>query len=320
LSRPLVSVVILSYSRPDHLRRAIESVADQSYPSLDTIVVDNKSPGSDAIARIVSASPRVRFIANDENLGFAGGMNVGIAAASGEYVYLTEDDVLLRPGCLSAMVDYVERHPDAGLVAPVMYDQSSGSVRSAGGRFALEPVFNLTIITERTAGQGPQPFDVMYVPGASILARTSLLKSVNGFRDDYFLYQEDLELCIRMMKAGYRVVTVPAAGVDHIDPPPGPASNMVEYFRIRNLFRTYVLHAPARVLPGFFLRYGVIDFSRTVIQNPGRARLIAKAWLSVAASLPRLLRERDNRPLDRGTRNPEPGTRNSELGTRNPKP
>ena len=295
---PLVTVVILSYARPDPLRQAIESVINQAYPSLDIVVVDNKSQKSEAIARVVSRFPRVRFVQNEENLGFAGGMNAGIATAAGEYIYLSEDDVALRPGCLSAMMAYLERHLDAGLVAPVMYDQSSGSVRSAGGRFALDPVFALKIITERAPGQGPLPFDVMYVPGASILARAQLLKELRGFRDDFFLYQEDLELCIRVLKSGHRVVTVPAAGVDHVDPPPGPASDMVEYFRIRNLFATYVLHAPARVLPAFVLRYGVIDVTRTILRNPRRGWLMVRAWLSVAMSAPRLLRDRDPRPLE----------------------
>jgi GT2 family glycosyltransferase len=294
---PLVTVVILSYARPDLLRRAIESVVHQSYPALDIVVVDNRSAKSDATAAVASRVPRVRFIQNDRNLGFTGGMNAGIAAAAGEYIYLTEDDVALRPGCLSSMMAYIERHPDAGLVAPVMYDQSSGLVRSAGGRFSLDPVFTMHVITERAAGQSTLPFDVMYVPGASILARASLLKSLKGFRDDFFLYQEDLELCIRVLKSGHRIVTVPAAGVDHVDPPPDPASNMVEYFRIRNLFATYLLHAPARVLPAFVVRYGVIDLSRTIVRSPRRAGLIARAWLSIAASTPRLLRDRDPRPL-----------------------
>ena len=149
---PLVTVVILSYARPEALRRAIESVGEQSYPSLDILVIDNKSPRSDAIARIVSTFPRVRFIANPSNFGFAGGMNAGIAAAAGEYVYLTEDDVSLRPGCLAAMVECLEQHADAALVAPVMYNQSSGDVRSAGGRFALDAVFSLEIITGRASG------------------------------------------------------------------------------------------------------------------------------------------------------------------------
>jgi GT2 family glycosyltransferase len=300
---PRVSVIILSYSRPGPLRRAIESVLQQSYPRLDIVVVDNRSPKSDEIARLVSEFPRVRFIRNDKNLGFAGGMNVGIAAASGQFVYLTEDDVALRPGCLSSMMDYIERHEDAGLVAPVMYDQSSGDVRSAGGRFALEPVFKLQIITERASGQGPAPFDVMYVPGASILARASLLKSLKGFREEFLLYQEDLELCIRVLKSGLRVVTVPTAAVDHVDPPPGPASDTVEYFRIRNLFATYLLHAPGHVLPSFLFRYGAIDLPRNAVRNPHRAWLMTKAWFSIAASAPQLMRDRDTRPLAPKTSN-----------------
>jgi GT2 family glycosyltransferase len=134
------------------------------------------------------------------------------------------------------------------------------------------------------------------------------LKSLNGFREDFFLYQEDLELCIRVIKSGLRIVTVPAAGVDHVDPPAGPASDTVEYFRIRNLFATYLLHAPAGVLPAFLVRYGAIDLPRNAVRNPHRAWLMVKAWLSIVASTPQLMRDRDNRPLAPPVRNSYPAT------------
>src|SRR2546423_13014018 len=92
-----VSVVMLSYNRPAYLRRALESVLAQSHRPAEIIVVDSRSPGSDEVARVVKSScPQCRLIQMPRNAGFAGGMNRGLRACRGEWVLLTEDDLLLE--------------------------------------------------------------------------------------------------------------------------------------------------------------------------------------------------------------------------------
>ncbi len=80
----MITIVILSYARPALLARALASVTAQAYPNLEILLVDNKSAASGEIARVAGNFPAVRLIQNSDNLGFAGGMNVGIAAASGD--------------------------------------------------------------------------------------------------------------------------------------------------------------------------------------------------------------------------------------------
>ena len=99
---PCVTVVVLSYNRPALLEAALQSIEAQTYSNRDVLVIDNKSGSSPQIRKIVTAFPGVALISNDSNRGFTGGMNQGIAAARGEYVYLTEDDIELSPDCLSA--------------------------------------------------------------------------------------------------------------------------------------------------------------------------------------------------------------------------
>src|SRR5436309_10645241 len=94
-AKPPISAVVLSYNRPAMLVRALESVYRQGYPSLEVIVVDNRSPSSDAVAQVVERFPGVRFLPQSENLGYAGGMNVGLGAATGDFIHLTEDDIVL---------------------------------------------------------------------------------------------------------------------------------------------------------------------------------------------------------------------------------
>ena len=116
--QPLVSAVVLSYARPELLKLALDSLVCQSYHPLEIILVDNKSRASDEIVKLVGQYPSVRLMANSQNLGFAGGMNKGIQAARGVYVYLTEDDVIVDENCIATLVAHMETRPATGLAAP----------------------------------------------------------------------------------------------------------------------------------------------------------------------------------------------------------
>src|SRR4051812_12931474 len=136
-SRPRMSVVVLSYNRPDLLDKALRSIAAQSFMDRDVVVIDNPSPQSPRIREIVAVFKDVRLVANKWNSGFTGGMNQGLAAATGEYIYLTEDDIELDGACLATLVDYLENHPETGLAGPVMWNLQTPTIRCAGGQFAM---------------------------------------------------------------------------------------------------------------------------------------------------------------------------------------
>ena len=137
---PLVSVVILSYNRPSLLVSAIDSVLAQTYPELEVLVIDNRSPASAEVARLVHDKPRAKLIANPENLGFTGAMNQGLALARGQYVHLTEDDIVMEPTCLQHLVDHLEANQDVALVSGIMLNPD-GTIRCAGG--TVEARFDL---------------------------------------------------------------------------------------------------------------------------------------------------------------------------------
>jgi GT2 family glycosyltransferase len=290
-----VSVVVLSYDRPHLLREALASVVSQDCSAdLDVTVVDNRSPASADVATLVAAVTGVRLIASRENLGFTGGMNLGLRAARGEYVLLTEDDVVLDPGCLRALLERVATHPGDGLTTAVMLDHNDGRVRCAGGRFDLGAVFRMEIFGagETDGGKWRKPVRVGYVPGAFLFARRDFLLEVGGFRDDFFLYFEDVELCCRVARFGRPIVVVPAARVRHFDPPARPASLTVEYHKAKNFAATYFLHAPGRVLPAFVVRYGLWGLARLLLTDRRRFAVTLAAWATVLGRLPRLLHDR----------------------------
>src|SRR5258708_19425895 len=161
---------------------------------------------------MVSSHQEFKLIQNSSNMGFSGGMNEGLGGASGDYVYLTLDDVVLEKDCLLRLAEYLESDLANGLVAPILYSELGDTIVSAGGEFKLTPALQVKFLGmgERDTGQFPQPFQVSWVPGAAMFCRRSFLKGLKGFRQDFFMYSEDIELCARVRKLGYRLPVVPA--------------------------------------------------------------------------------------------------------------
>ncbi|HEV7858353.1 MAG TPA: glycosyltransferase family 2 protein [Pyrinomonadaceae bacterium] len=292
---PLINAVLLSYNRPQYLRQALASLLDQSYENLLITVVDNPSPASEEVARIVGQHSQVKLIRNQENQGYTGGMNRGIEAADGKYIFLTEDDVTLEPDCVSRLALFMERHPATGLCAPIIYNKTERTIRCAGGEVELGAVYRRKIYGagEEDAGQFETPFEVSYVDGVTMMARADLLKRLRGFREDFFMYVESLELCMRVRNSGATLSVVPGARAYHFEPSVGPTPPEIEFHKIKNFLSLYLLHAPARVLPEFLCRYALLNTLRTMFSHRSAHRSTSlKALWWVLRKTPSLLRER----------------------------
>ena len=175
-----------------------------------------------------------------------------------------------------------------------MYNQEDHTIRCAGGDFALEGIYRKTVFGagENDTGQFSQSYDVNYIPGASIFSSRELLRRLKGFREDFFMYAEDNELCLRVLKSGLTITVVPQAKVFHCEQLIATVNRKIEFHKIKNFFSLYLLHAPLRVLPEFYLRYGVIGFLRAVVSERQSVwpRLKASGWFLLKA--PGLIVER----------------------------
>jgi len=290
----LVSIVILSFNRPELLEASIASALAQSYRNVEIFVIDNKSPQSDRITEIVQKEPRVTLVSNAENLGFTGGMNQGFALARGKYVHFTEDDIVMDPACIEHLVQHLEANEDVALASGFMLNPDD-TVCCAGGTVSLDGVYRVRILRAEEpfdpAEQVP-PYDVSFVPGAFICARRSVIERIGAFNEHFYLYFEDTELCARALKAGYRISVVPAARVYHARRAAAPSPDYVQFHRQKNFVATYVIHAPWSVLPEFLLRNIVLPGARTARSNPSQLKVQLAAYRWIVRNLPALLRER----------------------------
>lgn len=308
---PTVSVIVLSHNRPQFLDRALDSLRQQSYHDIEITVVDNHSPSSSTVASLVARYPEVKLLALASNSGYTGGMNAGIRLARGEYIYLTEDDVVCDPACIEHLVAFMQKHLEVGIASGIMYNKGSGTVRCAGGFVSLDRVFKMTVLGAGAAEtHALHPYQVNFVPGAMLFARASLMHELQGFRPSYFMYFEDVELCLRVQSLGVAIAIIPQARCFHWEPQAVEWSATIEYHKLKNFVSTYVLHASSTALPGFIARYFLADLAQASGHAPQRLGPLLRAWFYVFCNMAPLLKERRRCACHaRTARRRAPGTR-----------
>lgn len=223
-----VSAIIVDYNAGPDLRDALQSIAAElDGLRWEAVVVDNAS--SDGSAAVVSEFAAARLIHNDVNVGFARGVNQGLANTEGRLVLIMNPDCRLMPGAFATLRRELERHAECAIVGPRILDPDGAVQGSARGdpdmltglfgrtaplRRAMPdlPVSRRNVVQE-TAEEDSLVVD--WISGACMLARRDALRSVGGFDEAYFLYWEDADLCRRLRAAGYHVRYVPTASAVH---------------------------------------------------------------------------------------------------------
>lgn len=201
-----LSVIIVNYNTAELLDRCLTSLASQSDIIYEVIVVDNASQDNSR-DMVRTRFPRIRLIANKRNLGFSRANNEALKGCTGQYVYFLNPDTEVRPGALRAMTEFMESHKDIGLAGTRIINPD-GSVQSSvekhypGERHAKQELKGLT-------------GDIAWVLGASMIGRRSIIEDLGGFDEQFFLYGEDQDLCLRARKAGWAIGLIPDAVVVH---------------------------------------------------------------------------------------------------------
>jgi GT2 family glycosyltransferase len=246
LSYPLVISVILNTNRKADTLECLESLQRNSYPNQKIIVLDNGSTDGSVVA-ICEAHPDVQIIELVENLGYAGNNNVGIEAAieqAADWVFVLNEDIIMDSECLEKLVEVGENDPQVGIVGPLVYHHDEPNViQSAGG--VLGKYWESIHLgkNELDQGQYTTPHSVEWISGCAILVRRQAIEQAGMLDKDYFIYWEETEWCIRLGRAGWKIVHVPQAKIWHkgvqrnYEPKPS-----FTYYGTRNHLRTLAKH------------------------------------------------------------------------------
>jgi GT2 family glycosyltransferase len=227
--RPLLSVVVLNYNGGDLLQRTLESLfASTTGLSMETFVVDNGSHDGSPDT-VHERFPQVRVIETGANLGFARGNNRALAQVQGHYVLLLNPDVVVHPGAIPAVLEYMEFHPEAGIVGPRVL-LPDGRLDKPCRRSFKTPAIYLykTIGLSALFPKSPrfnryymgylpddQLTEVDAVIGAFLMIRRACLDQIGLLDERFFIYCEDEDWCFQARKASWKVVYNPQAVVTH---------------------------------------------------------------------------------------------------------
>ena len=215
VGRPAVSVVVVNYRGADDTIECLAGIRGLDWPAeaLDVVVVDNASGGSD-VDRIRAAAPDVRVVEAGRNLGFAGGCNLGVRHATGEYLAFVNNDARPEPGFLAAAVEAFA-DPAVGAVAAKVVDWSGERVDYVGSALSWYGQGFKIEVGAVDDGRFDEVRDVLFGTGSALLVRRSAFEQVGGFDERYFMFFEDVDLGWRLWLAGHRVRYVPQALVRH---------------------------------------------------------------------------------------------------------
>jgi N-acetylglucosaminyl-diphospho-decaprenol L-rhamnosyltransferase len=222
-----VSVIIVNYRSAAFTRACLHSISLSSAADCEVIVVDNASyDGCGEMLRV--EFPRAVFLQSAVNLGFAGANNLGAAAAHGEYLLYLNPDTEVEPGAIARLRACLAATPDAGLAGArrlnsdlslqntcvTAFPTIGNQVLGADYLQRRFPAARLWGMRALYSGQRT-PSVVDAVSGACVMAKRAMMERVQGFSTDYFMYGEDLDLCLKVRQAGWKVYHVPEALVVH---------------------------------------------------------------------------------------------------------
>ncbi len=293
-----VSVVIVNYNVKDFLVQAIRSLeAAAAHIDIEIIVVDNNSSDG-SVPYLRALFPSVHFIESPENIGFGRANNIGISSARADYALLLNPDTIVAEDTLETMVAYLDGRPEVG-IAGCKVINPDGTFQFACRRgfptpwasfcklFGLQSLFPRSPLFaqyNQTFRSEDESYDVDALIGAFMFCRTQVLRDIGGFDTDFFMYAEDIDLCFRAQKAGWKVAYYPATTIVHFKGESTRRSSMNE---VRVFYEAMTIFArkhygKSRLLL-IFLRIG-IELRAAIAYLKKRLRVIT-AILTDAAIL-----------------------------------
>lgn len=221
---PKIFAIIVTLNNYDDTKDCLISLLDSDLRLAGIVVVDNGSTdGSiEKLKKHFFCVPNVHFIVNNRNLGFAKGVNIGLrfaASQNAHYIALLNNDVIIDKNCLKLLVEESHRRSSVGIAGPrIHYFKSPECIWHGGGYFnylkagVSIPEKNKKIKNET---YGNKAKEVTFISGCVMLIKSSVFDKIGFFDEDYFLYEEDLDFCLRTLRAGFKILYVPYAKAWH---------------------------------------------------------------------------------------------------------
>ena len=220
-----IAVVVVSFETRTTLLDGLTALERNAGIAIETLVVDNASHDGSAEA-VRARFPRVRVVANAQNVGFARACNQGVRETRAPLVLFLNPDATLEPGALAALASLLEARPRVGIAGPRTRSSNGDIQVSTGPDLSLASEWRQRRLVRGVVHRDPRALATAearhavehepdWVSGACLLARREPFLAVGGFDEGFFLYEEDADLCRRVRAAGWQVLFTPTAEVRH---------------------------------------------------------------------------------------------------------
>lgn len=225
---PELSIIIVSWNTRDLLRDCLLSIYRETKAiSFEIFVVDNASSDNTQVL-VTKEFPQVKLIKNKENVGFARANNQAITESKAEYILLQNPDTVVLSGALDTMLDFMEKHPQVGVIGPKLLNADRTLQLSARSfptlRTAFFESFYLYKLFPHNKIIGKYYMShwdhndtrqVDWISGACLMARRKAIEEVGLLDEQFFMFSEEVDWCFRIRKAGWKVYFLPQAQVIH---------------------------------------------------------------------------------------------------------
>ena len=236
-TQPLVSIITINYNESSVTLDMLESLKELDYENVEVIVVDNASP-NDNPNIIKEQFPNVNLLKSEKNLGFAGGNNLGVTEASGEYLLFINNDTIVPKNFIGPLVETLEQDQTIGMVSPkIKFHWDSSLIQYAG----YTPMNHYTIRNnsigyhQKDDGCYDKPGETESIHGAAMMVPRRVIDEVGMMTEIYFLYYEEHDWAEMIKRAGYKVFYQPKSYILHKESlATGKFSPLKTYYISRN--------------------------------------------------------------------------------------
>jgi GT2 family glycosyltransferase len=258
-----VSVIVVNYNGERFLKDCLSSLFEQTYSDLEIMLVDNNSV--DGSVRLVEQNfPLVKIIKNKENLGFAGGSNIGYQQSTGDFICILNNDTVLEKDTIEKLVQSFDEIENLGVVQPKLLLMGRENQLDSCGSFFTNTGFLYHRGNYKNANleKYNRSFPVYSVKGVCLLTRREVIEKVGLFDDDFFCFFEETDFCHRVWLAGYECWYYPKAVIHHalggaaLKQP----SSFVQYHSFKNRLCSYLKNLSVKSLVTVLPVYLAINF------------------------------------------------------------
>lgn len=265
---PTVSIITVNYNQAQITSQLLASIERVGYHNLEIIVIDNYSKENPE-AYLKQQYPQITFIRNPQNSGFAGGNNIGIQHAKGDYLLFLNNDTEITKGMIETLLAAFDKCPDAGIVCPkICYFEPPHLIQYVGYT-EINPYTarNKTIGNlEPDKNQYTQITKTHYAHGAAMMIPRYVIDKAGNMPELYFLYYEELDWCEQIKKQGYNIYVEPNACIYHKESvTTGRNSPLKTYYLTRNRILFAQRNVSAINFSLFCLFFGLLTIPKNLL-------------------------------------------------------